>query len=53
MVTENKDLPIKDVMAIGGWTDTATLRNSDQQTDRETQLCVMNETRKLTETSNP
>jgi len=48
--TERKHLPIKDVMAAGGWTDSDTLINSYQQADRATLLRVMNEPRKLSDT---
>jgi len=47
--TERKDLPIKDVMAAGGWLDVETLLKSYQQADRATLLRVMNEPRKLSE----
>jgi integrase len=44
--TDKKDLPVKDVMAVGGWADMATFLRSYQQTDHDTQLRVMNDTRK-------
>lgn len=47
--TERKDLPVKDVMAAGGWLDVDTLRKSYQQADRTTLLRVMNEPRKLSD----
>jgi integrase len=47
--TERKDLPIKDVMAAGGWLDVDTLLKSYQQADRATLLRVMNEPRKLSD----
>ncbi len=45
--TERKDLPIVDVMAAGGWTDSGTILRSYQHADHETLLRVMNEPRKL------
>lgn len=47
--TERKDLPIKDVMAAGGWLDVDTLLKSYQHADRSTLLRVMNEPRKLSD----
>jgi integrase len=44
--TERKSLPIKDVMAAGGWTDADTLLRSYQHVDRETLMQVMNLTHK-------
>ena len=40
---------MKDVMAVGGWMDSRTFLGSYQQSDRESQLRVMNETRKHSE----
>lgn len=45
--TERKHLPLKDVAAVGGWTDTETLLNCYQQADPTTMLAVMSETRKV------
>lgn len=47
--TERKDLPIKDVMAVGGWSDTETFLASYQQSDRATQLRVMDHPKKYSE----
>lgn len=47
--TERKDLPIKDVMAAGGWLDVETLLKSYQHVDRDSLLRVMNEPRKFSE----
>jgi hypothetical protein len=47
--TERKHLPLKDVAAVGGCTDTETLLNCYQQADPSTMLAVMSEPRKLRE----
>jgi integrase len=47
--TERKDLPIKDVMAAGGWLDVDTLLRSYQHADRATLLRVMSEPHKLSQ----
>lgn len=39
--TERKDLPLKDVAAVGGWKDVATLITSYQHVDETTMLRVM------------
>lgn len=47
--TERKHLPLKDVAAAGGWTDTETLLNCYQQADPTTMLAVMSEKTKVRE----
>lgn len=39
--TERKDLPLKDVAAAGGWSDTSTLLQCYQQPDAETMRDVL------------
>ena len=39
--TERKDLPLVDVMAVGGWKDAATLLTCYQHTDEQSMLRVM------------
>lgn len=46
---ERKHLPLKDVAAAGGWKDVNTLLEVYQQSDEESVLAVMSETRKLRE----
>lgn len=46
--TERKGLPLKDVAAAGGWSDTATLLRSYQQSDEATLTHVVLEAPKLT-----
>lgn len=45
--TERKGMPIKDVAAAGGWSDTATLLRSFQQSDEATLTQVVLEAPKL------
>lgn len=45
--TERKHLPDADVMAVGGWKDSRSLKESYQHADDETMLAVVHETRKL------
>jgi integrase len=45
--TERKDLPLRDVMAAGGWKDVTTLLTSYQQPDDATMLRVMSSPNKL------
>jgi len=47
--TERKHLPLKDVAAVGGWTDTETLLTCYQQADPTTMLAVMSEPTKVRE----
>lgn len=47
--TERKDLPVKDVAAAGGWSDTETLLRSYQQADEATVRRVVLSAPKLTE----
>lgn len=47
--TERKELPMKDVMAAGGWSDAGTVLRSYQQADRATMIRVVNEPRKLSQ----
>jgi integrase len=46
--TERKDLPLVDVMATGGWKDTATLLTCYQHTDEHSMLRVLATPKKLT-----
>jgi integrase len=46
--TERKGMPVKDVAAAGGWSDTATLLRSYQQSDEATLTQVVLEAPKLT-----
>ena len=48
--TERKSLPLNDVAAAGGWTDTDTLLRCYQQPERQTLLAVTSEPRKFRET---
>jgi hypothetical protein len=47
--TARKDLPIKDVAAVGGWKDIQTLVNCYQQADDDTMLLVMAHPKKISE----
>ena len=47
--TERKHLPLKDVAAVGGWTDTETLLNCYQQADPGTMQAVVSEPTKVRE----
>lgn len=47
--TERKHHPTADVMAVGGWTDDRSLKESYQHADDETMEAVVNEPRKLRE----
>jgi hypothetical protein len=47
--TARKDLPIKDVAAVGGWKDIQTLVNCYQQADDDTMLLVMSHPKKISE----
>ena len=47
--TNQKHLPINDVVAAGGWVDTETLLTCYQQPDTETLLSVTAEERKVRE----
>jgi hypothetical protein len=47
--TSRKSLPLVDVAAAGGWSDTGTLVKSYQQADNETLLQVMSHSKKITE----
>jgi integrase len=47
--TARKDLPIKDVAAVGGWKDIQTLVNCYQQADDDTMLQVMSHPKKINE----
>ena len=40
LATARKDLPIKDVAAVGGWKDIQTLVNCYEQADDDTMLLV-------------
>jgi integrase len=44
-----KDLPLKDVAAVGGWKDIQTLVNCYQQADDDTMLLVMSHPKKISE----
>ena len=46
--TERKDLPVKEVAAAGGWSDTETLLRSYQQADDATVTRVVLNAPKLT-----
>jgi integrase len=46
---ERKGLPLSDVAAAGGWSDTSTLLNVYQQADQETMYRVVSEPSKLVE----
>jgi integrase len=47
--TARKDLPLKDVAAVGGWKDIQTLVNCYQQADDDTMLLVMSHPKKISE----
>jgi len=47
--TERQHIPLKDVAAVGGWTDTETLLTRYQQADPTTMLAVMSEPTKVRE----
>jgi len=47
--TERKHPPLKDVAAVGGWTDTAMLLNCYQQADPTAMLAAMSEPTKVRE----